>query len=233
MMNKNKIVYGIITFLLSICVFITPTLGKYVSTQFGVAGILAFTPLIPTGIFIVENEDFFDSDGSLKDKIQSDSKWGAGDNPGSNPEGEYGLDSLNDVQFTISNKSNKRLLVTFYIELFYEGILGWGSTIKSTTFDIKITNITKDNQSIEGEFKYGDSDQNGNIFSKTINPSDTSIFTGVTTQTVENLFVLEPAEYCDYNVYITGSGDLWSDIADIFSTNYYYSFHMVVVEYNP
>lgn len=235
-MNKKNIIYSILTFLLSISVFITPTLGKYVSTHIGVAGILAFTPLIPTGIFVVEPDDFFDDNGNEIINVESESKWGAGDNPGSNPEGEFGLDSLNNVQFTVSNKTNKRLLVSFHIELFYEGWFNWGATIKSTDFSIEIINITKDNASITGAFRYGDSDQQGNIFSKTINPTDigdTGIFAGVTLATVEDLFVIEPSEYNDYNVVITGSGDLWSDIADIFSTNYYYSFRMVVTEYNP
>ena len=238
-MNKNKLVYGIITFFLSICVFITPTLGKYVSTQFGVAGILAFTPLIPTGIFIVENEDFFNSDGSPKDKVQSDSKWGAGDSVKEKGEKElentYGISSLENVLFSIKNISNKRLLVNFYVELYFKSNIGTdvGLTVRRTNFTAQVTNITENNQSVTGNYKYTTEDKNGNIFSKTISPTDTSIFPNMTSQTVENLFVLNPSEYMEYNVKIEGDSDLLSSVGDWLSTNCYYSFHMVVTEYNP
>ena len=234
-MKRKFICFSIVSLLLTTSLVVTPTVAKYIHSHSDVAGILGFTPLIPTSAFVIDNQDFIDENGNVLTEVKSESKWGAENNPGSNQEeneDKYGLDSLDNILISVSNKSSKRLLVTFYIELFYEGLFNWGSTIKSTNFSIVITNITKDNSQHSGSYKYIDSDQNGNIFSKTINPTDTNIFPNVTQQTIENLFVLEPSEYFDFNIDITGEGSTWADFADIFSTNYYYSFHMVVIEYN-
>lgn len=240
-MKKNKKYFGFLSFLLIIFVIISPTYGKYFYNDVGVAGFFTFSPLIPTGVFVVDNDDFIGDNGETLEEAQSDSKWGAGDSVEDKSESElennFGINSLEKVLFSVNNATNKKLLVKFYVELYFKSNIGtnMGLTVKRTTFSIQITNITKSNQSISGDYNYTTSDQNekGDIFSKTISPADTNIFPDVTTQTVEELFVLNPSDYMEYNVKITGDGDFLSSIGDWLSTNCYYSFHMIVSEYNP
>lgn len=231
-MEKKNTYYGIFSIILLFFVIITPTYGKYVYNNIGLAGILSFTPLKPAGEFIVENEDFIGDNGEVLVEVQSESKWGAGDNPGNNPESEFGMNALGEVMFTVNNNTSKRLLVSFRIVLATTSWLGWD--IEDSTNNVTLINLTKESQSIKGSFKYVDSDRNNNRYYKLLNPTDNSMFGNVATTTIESLFVLEKDDYAEYQVLISRSGGgLGGIIGGWITTDYYYSFHLVVTEYNP
>lgn len=231
-MEKKKKYYGFLSVILLFCVIITPTYGKYVFNHIGLAGFLSFTSLKPTGEFVVIDDDFISENGEVLVEVQSESKWGAGDNPGSNPEEEFGMNALGTVMFTVNNNSSKRLLVSFRVVLATNSWLGWD--IEDSTNNVTLINLTKSNQSIEGSFKYVDSDRSNNQYTKLLKPTDKSMFPSADTTTIETLFVLDDDEYAEYQVLISRSNSgIGGIIGGWITTDYYYSFHLVVSEYNP
>lgn len=126
-----------IIFLFVSCVlilFTNFTYGKYTSDIYGVAWFPNFTDFQIIGeIFVVETEDL-KTDGTGNIKAESDKLWGAEADDGtmSKPStDEFNMGNLGNVQYTVKNNSNDRLLIMFKLkytapEIGSNGLTGGG-----------------------------------------------------------------------------------------------------------
>lgn len=232
-MKKNKFYSILLTVLAIFSICLTPTFGKFTYTKIGVAGMLTFTKLVPTGDFIVDNKDFIGENGEQLTEVKSESKFGTKGENVSDPEGQYGLGDLTNVVFSVSNISNRRLLVTFYIEVYSNGT--WAAELVKNSITINRLDI-EDNivDTINGNFTY--SGKENSIYKKTVSPIDSNIFSPVNMEVIERSFILEPETgYGKYQIAIEriydSIGGIIGGIGGLFTTEYFYNFHMVLVEY--
>ena len=199
----------------SLLIFITtlnfsPTFCKYATYGYvGVAGNLIFSTLtFITETFVVYEEDFYDENGNLKDKVLDEPKWGTQSSAGE----DFNLKSLHDVEFSVTNKSNVDLLVTFDIQFSMTISSGLGSEI-----EIVLTNLISNDQ-LTGVIPFNKTSSGGwleikSTYSGTVDPRKLSDSNGGnTTQIIERSFVIysSASEGYTYSSYsLTFNFDSW------------------------
>ena len=234
----KKIVKKLYGILLVIIIVLTPqTICKYTQTLVGSVGELVFSTLsFITDTFYIENDDLVENeDGSIIAK--DDPKWGQ-ESPAYKEEGlSQGMGSLSDVEFSVSNKSNKELLINFYIDFKINIVKNFGA---SQTIIIK--NITT-GQSVSGTVTFTKYDESGFLngvkyYNATVNPLD---FINKNNQNeldiIENSFVIYPENNeglptsAKYQVTIEFSKGFLDGVGDWLSENVYLSFYLIAVPY--
>ena len=186
---KYKLISICYLFLVSFLV-LTPTYAKYSTTTYGEAGRLVFSDLkFETGTFTITDDLVFDSNSNVKEEIKDVPKWGSN----SEADEDFNLDSLKDVEFSVSNISNVDLLVNFYVEFKMNDVSGFISSYEATIKNL----ITGDTLEGNVSFTKGEVVSTGFLGAKTyryygnIDPSTLTPTSGENINTViERSFVV-------------------------------------------
>lgn len=233
---KKKYFYFLYILLVSF-LLIPQTLGKYIDTSYGQAGILMFNNIkIITNTFYLEDDAFIDDDGNLKDYVEDIDKWGTNSEDKTK---DYGLDSLSNIAFPIKNNSGYDVLVTFYVSFKMGNVAGWTSkfnlTVKNVTTGESLTGdvpFTKDAEPIEGSwflnYKY--------LYHATINPMEHFTSTPSYMDIVENSFVIRhdntALNEAMFNLTINYDAGFGGAIEDLLvGGNVYISVKLIAVRY--
>ena len=117
-----------ILFIVFSCLLVSPTFAKYSNHYYGCAWLTNFTDFPIIGeIFVVESEDIYNEDGTLKSQIKGPHVWGR-DQDGnldgfSQLGGDYTMNKLKNVSFSVYNDSDQDMRVLFSLTFYIVEVL--------------------------------------------------------------------------------------------------------------
>lgn len=235
---KKKGLFDFLSLVLITFIAISPTFGKYDGTLVGEAGKLVFTTLtFSTDSFIVTDFDIKNDDGTIKEQYKDEvPKWGT--NSEAAKEGkDQGMDSLQNVEFSIDNKSSQDLLVMFYIDFKINVIKNIGSS-----FNISIRNIDN-NETLTGSVQFTNYDSDGwflwtsYYYDGTVDPRNLSAESGNKEEIINRSFVAHGTNSAgssslSFQVSINFENSGIGDLGDLLTDSNYLNVNMIVVPYN-
>ena len=109
--------------LIFVCLLFNPTFAKYTADLQGLAWFTNFSGFSTIGdMFVVEEEDVKDENGTIMDEVRGPHAWGAGEDDSGHIIGDLGgahtMGKLNDVEFSVYNDSSQRLAVKFELDFY-------------------------------------------------------------------------------------------------------------------
>ena len=245
-MIKNRKILLYLSLIFSLVLCVTPTLGKYTASSFGVAWKTNFSNFAIVGdLFAITKPE-----GEESGKI-----WGAPVNEQGIPDAatrdEFSLGELNELEMSVYNGTNVRMIVTFEIELFFQNINNvtlFKMFLVNTTLhpDYVMPDLADNNEAwntkIEGETLEADIitsgtagegqvllNRNPNLsyvatliryyqHIGTVDPRSPGLVDDIST--LEEEYVLDPGEAFDYHLRVRFIEWLFGNLYDSFNSAY-------------